>query len=162
MILSAIVAKSKNNVIGKGNDLPWRIPEDMQWFRKSTMGKPVIMGRKTWLSLPKLLPGRQNIIITRDSSLRVDGADVANSLSEALKLTDTGTKEAMIIGGAEIYKLALNQLNRLYLTEIHHEFDGDTYFPDIITSEWNETFREDHMHNDSSELGYSFLILDRQ
>lgn len=86
MILSAIVAKSSNNVIGKGNDLPWRIPQDMKWFRKSTMGKPVIMGRKTFASLPKLLPGRQNIIISRDSSFNVDGAKTANSLAQALEL----------------------------------------------------------------------------
>lgn len=161
MRLSAIVAKSRNNVIGKDNDLPWRLPEDMKWFKKSTMGKPVIMGRKTWLSLPKLLPGRQNIILTRDTGLKVEGADVVGSLDEALALAAGSHEEAMIIGGAEIYNLALDRLDRLYLTEVHADIDGDTVFPALDLSKWREIFREDHFATESSGPDYSFLILDR-
>lgn len=167
MRLCAIVARSRNNVIGKDNDLPWHIPEDMKWFKKSTMGKPVIMGRKTWESLPRLLPGRQNIILTRDVGLQVAGADVVQDLGQALSCIIGNPEEAMIIGGAEIYKLALDRLDRLYLTVVDADFDGDTFFPKLDLSKWHEIFREDHCGKkkdggaDKSAPAYSFMILER-
>ncbi len=166
MILSAIVAVSENNVIGIENGLPWRLSNDMKWFRQTTMGKPIIMGRKTFESLPRILPGRANIIITRDPAYQVDGAFVTHSLEAAIESarnleTENRSDEVVIIGGAEIYRQSLPFLNRIYLTRIHAEFTGDTYFPELKMENWSEDFRERHEKSEKDAYDHSFTILNR-
>ncbi len=159
MIISMVVAKAENGVIGRDGDLPWRIPADLKYFKAITMGKPIIMGRKTYESIRRPLPGRKNIVITRDRAWRADGVAVAHSLEEAV--TEAGAvKESMIIGGAEIYRQALAQTGRIYLTEVHTTPDGDTVFPAIDTTEWRETSREDHPATDGNPA-FSFVTLER-
>ena len=140
-----IAAVAKNRVIGKDNQLLWHIPEDMKHFRELTRGKPVIMGRKTWESLPEKfrpLPGRQNIVVTRNKAYVAEGALLAGSLDEALKIADTAAAEVFIIGGAEIYQQALLLADTLYLTEIDLSPEGDALFPEISPAEWTETARD--------------------
>ena len=146
--LSLMVAKASNRVIGRNNKLPWYLPNDLKYFKQVTFGKPVIMGRKTWDSLGKPLPGRTNIVITRQAGFQAEGAKVVATLDEAVTLAENvafieGQDEAVVMGGAEIYALALPQADRLYLTEVHAEVDGDTWFPEYDTSEWKEIGRED-------------------
>jgi len=138
MILSFIVAADENNVMGKDNELPWTLPNDMRYFKNQTWGMTVIMGRKTLESLGKPLKGRRNIVVTRNKNWKQEGADVSHSLDEAIEVAKIyGANEIFIIGGAEIFKEALPQANRIYLTRIHHQFDGNVYFPEIATNDWN-------------------------
>ena len=163
---SLIVAVSENGIIGKDNDMPWKISSDLQYFKKVTMDKPVIMGRKTFESIGKPLPGRVNIVITRDTNFTAEGVitahsvdmalDVAKSMAEVKKL-----KEVMVIGGAQIYELCLPEADRLYLTRIHAEIDGDTSFADLNPKDWIEYSREDHKAGDKDSHDYSFIVLDR-
>ena len=127
-MISLIVAHDENRVIGYENDMPWHLPGDLQYFKKTTMGKPVIMGRNTFESIGKPLPGRRNIIITRNASYVAEGAEIVSSLEEAIALVKD-VEEIMIIGGQQIFDLALPLADRLYITHIHHAFKGDTYFP---------------------------------
>ncbi len=150
----------KNRVIGKGNALPWHLPADMKHFRELTMGKPVIMGRKTFESIGKPLEGRKNILITSDSNYRAEGCLVVHSLEEALK-TAEGGEEVMIIGGGKIYEEFLPKADRIYLTEIHQDFEGDTYFPEFNQNEWQETSREDFKPDEKNPFAYSFVTLER-
>jgi dihydrofolate reductase len=158
--VSLVVAMADNGVIGRNGKLPWRIPEDMRHFKALTVGKPCIMGRKTWDGLPKKpLPGRDNIIVTRDRAFHADGATVAHSLDDAI----TGANEAdeiCVIGGAEIYKAALPRATRIYLTEIHVACDGDTALPRFDKAIWRETARE--MHATTEGLRYSYVTLERR
>ena len=128
--ISIIVAKSNNNVIGSEGHLPWHIPEDLKQFKSITMGKPMIMGRSTFESIGKALPGRKNIVMTRDKEYQADGISVANTLEESVILCEQA-KEIMIIGGGEIYKLFFGMVNRLYLTNVEKHVDGDVFFPEI-------------------------------
>lgn len=163
---SLIVAVSENGIIGKDNGMPWKISSDLQYFKKVTMDKPVIMGRKTFESIGKPLPGRVNIVITRDTNFTAEGVitahsvdmalDVAKSMAEVKKL-----KEVMVIGGAQIYELCLPEADRLYLTRIHAEIDGDTSFADLNPKDWIEYSREDHKAGDKDSHDYSFIVLDR-
>lgn len=161
--ISIIVAHSKNMVIGKGNDLIWKIPNDQVRFKNLTMGHPVVMGRKTWESIPEKfrpLPGRANFVITRDGSYKASGATVTTSIADALTQAQSapGSEEIFIVGGGEIYKAALPLTNRLYLTLIDKEVDGDTYFP-----EYKNLFTK-KISEESGEfegLKYSYLILER-
>lgn len=147
-------------MIGRNNDLPWRLPNDLKRFKTITMGKPILMGRKTWESIGRPLPGRRNIVITRNPAYVAEGAEVARSLDAALALVaDAG--EAMIIGGAGLYKDALSKADRLYRTEVHAEIEGDTYFPSINSSDWSETMREDCPADERHAYPYSFVTLDR-
>jgi dihydrofolate reductase len=164
--LSAIVAVSENNVIGAENDLPWRLSSDLKWFKKNTLGKPILMGRKTYESLPRLLPGRTNIILTRDREFKLEGAVITHTLNEAIAAgrkaaLGNGADEIVIIGGAEIYRLALPEIERLYLTRVHTEVEGDTYFPDLSQEDWSEKFREFHEKSEKDMFDHSFTILDR-
>lgn len=127
-MISLIVAHDKNRVIGYENAMPWHLPGDLQYFKQVTMGKPVIMGRKTFESIGRPLPGRRNIIITRNEAYNAEGIEVVTSVEAALKLVE-GVEEIMIIGGEQIFTQALPIANRLYITLINHEFTGDTYFP---------------------------------
>jgi dihydrofolate reductase len=157
MIVSLVLAMAENGVIGKNGALPWRIPEDMRHFKALTIGKPCIMGRKTWESLPKKpLPGRANIVVTRDRNFRGEGAIVAHSLDDALTHAEN-VEEIAIIGGAEIYAAVLSRANCIYLTEVHAAFDGDASMPPFDPAIWCETARENHVGDPS----YSFVTLER-
>ncbi len=160
MQLSIIVAMDRNRVIGKGDGLPWHISSDLQNFKKITMGKPIIMGRKTHESIGRLLPGRENIILTREESYKAEGCTVLHNMDELFEHCKD-VDEVMITGGSEIYKISLEQATRLYLTEVHAEIEGDTYFPEFDRNEWNETSREDYHADNKNEFDYSFTVLER-
>ena len=151
-----VVAIADNGVIGKDGGIPWHIPEDMKRFKALTLGHTIVMGRKTWDSLPRRpLPGRVNVVVTRQKNWRAEGAVTADSLGQATAGT-SGT--VMVIGGAEIYERALPLASRIELTEVHRAFDGDTKFL-LNRSGWKESFREDHVTADG--LGYSYVTLTR-
>lgn len=157
MIISLIVAVSQNNVIGKENRLPWHLPEDLKYFKNTTWAMPIVMGRKTWESLGKPLPGRTNIVISRNNGFKADGARVVSSLSEAEKIArELDAREIFIIGGAEIFNMALPIANRLYLTRIHHDFEGDVFFPPVEESKWTLAFRRDCKPDEKNIYSYSF------
>ena len=161
MMISLIWAMGDNRVIGSENRLPWKLPADMQWFRKQTLGKPVIMGRKTFESFgAKPLPERLNIVVTKNRSYIAEGAVVVHSIDEAFAVVDSA-EEVMIIGGAAFYEQALPLADRLYMTLIHHEFDGDTRFPIFDSDQWHEVLREDHESDHKNPYSYSFVILEK-
>lgn len=168
MKIALIVAMARNHVIGKDNRMPWHLPEDLRYFKRVTLGKPVIMGRNTFESIGKPLVQRPNIIISRNAGYKVEGATVAHSLDAALMLgsqllNDAGPdSELMIIGGAQIYAQALPQAQRLYLTEVHAEPEGDAHFPDFDRSQWQEVAREEHPACERNPYAYDFLVLDRK
>ena len=143
MIISLVVAVAENGVIGKDNDLAIRISADLKRFKALTMGKPLITGRKNYESIGRPLPGRKNIVITRQKDYAPEGVIVVHSFEEALEAAEPAD-EAMVMGGAEIFKLALPRADRFYLTEIHASPDGDTFMPPWNRDEWKEVFREDH------------------
>lgn len=141
--LSLIVAKAENNVIGRDNRLPWRLPGELQYFKRVTMGKPMIMGRKTWESLRGPLPGRTNIVVTRQRDYAAIGATVVNSLEQAIALAEREQpEEIMLIGGGELFGQALPDVARMYITEVHARVDGDAFFPDVDMKGWREVSRE--------------------
>jgi dihydrofolate reductase len=142
MTVSLIAALAKNRVIGAGNALPWRLPEDLKHFKALTMGHPVIMGRKTFESIGKPLPGRRNIVVTRSQSFRAEGCEVVDSPDAALRAAADQAEEVFVIGGAELYRAFLDRADCLYLTEIDRDVEGDAWFPDIDRNEWQESSRE--------------------
>lgn len=148
-------------MIGKNNQLPWRLPADLQHFKTITMGKPILLGRKTYESIGRPLPGRCNIVVTRDINFQAPGCIVANSLETALLAADY-CEEIIVVGGAVIYQHLLPRTHRLYMTIIHHHFEGDTYFPDLNMNEWQEVSREDHQADKENPYAYSFITLDRK
>jgi dihydrofolate reductase len=161
-----IVAQSSNRVIGRDNKLPWYLPGDLKYFKQATMGKPIIMGRKTFESIGKPLPGRLNIVISRDASFTAQGIKVVMSLPEAIELAESqalidGVDEAMIIGGAQIYALALPEAERLYITQVHADIEGDAYFPEFNRSQWTELGREDFSAQGPNPYDYSFIVYQR-
>jgi len=167
MRLSLIVAMAENRIIGRDGELPWRIPGDMKHFKQTTMGKPVVMGRKTWESLARPLPGRANVIVTRDLAYGVEGAYVAHDIDAALALAAgltaglaAGGGEVMVIGGADIYAQTLDRADRIYLTEVNLRAEGDAVFPELDEAEWTETSRDD-IPPEGDTPGYSIRILDR-
>jgi dihydrofolate reductase len=165
MKLSLAWAMAQNRVIGRNNNLPWYLPEDLKHFKRITMGKPIIMGRKTFESIGKALPGRSNIVVTRNPDYAADGIRVVTSLDEARTLSESiveidGMEEAIVIGGAEIYRLALPLADRLYLTEVHAEVEGDTYFPEFDRSPWQEVVRLDFEAEGPNPYNYSFIVLE--
>ncbi|KZY96884.1 MULTISPECIES: dihydrofolate reductase [unclassified Thalassolituus] len=158
-----IVAVAENGVIGRNNALPWYLPNDLKYFKQTTMGKPVIMGRKTYESIGKPLPGRTNIVITRQADYQPEGVKVVNSVEAARELAESvclidGQEEAMIMGGAEIYTLALPHTDRLYLTEVHADVEGDAFFPEYDKSLWQEVAREDFAAEGPNPYNYSFVV----
>ena len=165
MKISLIAAIDKDKVIGWNNQLPWYLPEDLRRFKKITMGKPIIMGRKTFDSLGRPLPGRKNIIITRDKSFSADGCLVTNSVEDALAIADN-VKEVMIIGGAEIYKLFLPIADKIYFTRIHEKsyYFGDAHFPNFNEDEWIIVKSEDHRTKSKKKnhFPYSYVELERK
>ena len=160
MKLSLIVAMADNHGIGHNNRLPWHLPADLKHFRAITLGKPVLMGRKTWESIGRPLPGRTNIVITRNADYLAADCVVVHSLDEALRAAGSAG-EVMVIGGAELYRQALPQADTLYLTLVHGEFEGDTRFPDWRPDDWRETARIDHGPDDRNPHAYSFITLER-
>jgi len=160
MQISLIAAMDEERLIGAHNSLPWRLPADMQWFRKQTIGKPIVMGRNTFASIGKPLPGRQNIVLSRNRALHLEGCSIIHSLDELKKVAD-GADEVMIIGGGEIYALALPLADRLYLTTINSTFEGDAWFPEHCEQDWREVFREAHTSDEANAWGYTFRILER-
>ncbi|MCL4162276.1 UNVERIFIED_CONTAM: hypothetical protein GTU68_009340 [Idotea baltica] len=164
MKLAMIVAMAKNNVIGLNNDMPWHLPADLQWFKKTTLGSPIIMGRKTYDSIGRPLPGRLNIILSRDTELEIEGCSVVNSLEEALqtaKDADNTKDEIFITGGAHLYNKFLADTDTLYLTQIDAELDGDTFFPDYTKYNWREVQRDEHQADDKNPHSLTFLKLER-
>lgn len=157
MGLSLIVARASNGVIGKDNQLPWHLPADLKHFKAITMGKPIVMGRKTFESIGRPLPGRQNIVVTRNPGFMASGITVAHSVEAAITAANE-TEEIMIIGGTELYKLSLPLADRIYLTDIQQNFDGDAHFPSL-DSQWREVSREDRVSDDG--LSYSFCVFER-
>ncbi|MFY0601837.1 MAG: dihydrofolate reductase [Cyclobacteriaceae bacterium] len=166
MTISMIAAMSRNRVIGRNNDLPWHLPDDFNFFKQTTDGHVVIMGRKNFESLPprfKPLPNRTNLIITRSKEYKADGTVVLNSLESAIKeASRNNPDEIFIIGGGEIYKLGLNLSNRIYLTEIDAEIDGDTYFPEFDKTEWKEVSRVHHPTDERHLFAFDFVIYEKQ
>lgn len=162
--ISAIAAMAKNHVIGKGNQIPWHIPEDFKYFKRTTLGKPIIMGRKTWDSLGgKALPKRANIVISRNPQTPADGLIAATSIDEAIKTAKDiaqkdGIDEIFIIGGSEIYRQTLPQTNRLYLTVIDKDYDGDAKFPDFAEDEWSIISQENH----AGDPSYTYFVYARR
>jgi dihydrofolate reductase len=159
-MISLILARADNGVIGSKGGLPWRLPDDLRRFKSLTMGKPCIMGRKTWESLPKKpLPGRTNIVVTRDRAFAAEGAVAVHSFEEALaRAEDENATEIMVIGGAEIFALAMPRADRIHLTEIHATPEGDVRFPAFAPQQWRETAREDR----DQGLAHSYVTLDRK
>lgn len=166
MKLSLICAMAENRVIGRNNSLPWHLSEDLKYFKRCTMGNCIIMGRKTWESIGRSLPGRTNIVITSKANYKAEGIRVVGSLQEAIKLAESisiidGCEEAFVIGGAGIYRAALPLADRFHLTRVHAEVEGDTFLTDFDESQWREIDRQDFQRSDSNPYDYSICILER-
>ena len=154
--LSIIVAMARNRTIGVNNTLPWRCPEDLKHFKTLTMGHHMIMGRKTFDSIGKPLPGRTTVVVTRNNDLAIEGCVIAHSLQEAI-LNCIGDEEIFIVGGAELYRQAISLADTLYVTEIQHDVEGDAHFPEFDRSEWRETSREVRLQETPQPLDYHFV-----
>jgi dihydrofolate reductase len=163
MFISFVVAAAKNNVIGKDNQLVWNLPNDMKFFKNVTWGMPVIMGRKSFEALPKALPGRKNIVLTRQKGWKAKDAIVVRSMDEAKAVVkDMDVKEMMVIGGGEIFKLVMPEAKRIYLTRVDAEPEGDAYFPEINPAEWTLVSKKDHEADSKHAYNYSFQIWERK
>lgn len=159
MIISMIAAMADNRIIGKDNQMPWHLPADFAWFKRCTMGKPVVMGRKTYESIGRPLPGRLNIVISRDASLSIEGVTIVTSIEQALEVAGE-VEEVMIIGGGAIYATCLPMANKLYVTHIEAEIDGDTQFPGW-GSEFKETYSEAYQADEKNAYSMRFTILEK-
>ena len=165
-VIALVVAIAENGAIGRGGDLPWRLSSDMRYFRKITMGKPVIMGRRTFKSLPRVFDGRLNVVLTRDKGFVAPDAVMAHSLGEGLAAARasaerTRAHEIMVIGGEDVFREVLPQARRIYLTEVHASPEADTWFPEFDKREWREIFRERHEAGPRDEHAFSFVVLER-
>lgn len=162
MRLSMIAAMGNDRVIGKGNKMPWHLPIDLQWFKKTTLGCPIIMGRMTYDSIGRPLPGRLNIILTRNEQLLIEGCTVVTSLNDAIKAANNeDADEVFITGGAHLYNKFLQDADRLYVTLIEGEFEGDTFFPDYTQTQWNEIGRIENPADEKNAYATTFLTLER-
>lgn len=165
-MISLIAAVGQNRVIGVAGDLPWHLSGDLKFFKQTTMGKPIIMGRKTFDSIGKALPGRPNIVVTRNPDLKIEGIDCVRSLDEGLAIAkkyarDLLVDEIMVIGGAQIYSAAIAQARRLYITEVALSPDGDAFFPDYSDGNWTEITREEVKSGNDDSPDFSFVTLER-
>jgi len=160
-MITIVVAKAENNIIGSDNQLIWHLPNDLKHFKKLTSGHPVIMGRKTYESIGKPLPNRANIVITRNKGRNSEGIVIANSLEEAIEKGKEIDSEIFIIGGGKIYEQAMDFADALEVTEVHHSFEGDTKFPEIDLKIWKETAREDFEKDEKHRFDYSFVRFER-
>lgn len=162
MIISAIVARGKNNVIGVKNDLPWRLPGDMRWFKETTLNRHVIMGRQSFESLPRALPKRVNIVVTRDVSYYRSDCIIFHSLDEALAFAHTaGESEVFILGGGNVYEQTKNLWNKVYITDVDVSLNGDTFFPNISLEEYNLVKEEAHSADEKNIYSYTFRVYER-
>jgi dihydrofolate reductase len=161
MIISLIVAISKNYCIGKNNQLLWHLPKDLKFFKQHTSGKPVIMGRKTYDSIGKPLPNRRNIVVSNNAQLQITDVEIVDSLNSAIELCE-GVEEVCIIGGGKIYNEALQYVNKLYITFVDAEIEGDTFFPRINLSYWQEVFSEAHYRDEKHAYDFTFKIFEKQ
>jgi dihydrofolate reductase len=159
--LSIICAMDQNRLIGKDNALPWHLPADLAFFKQTTLGKPILMGRKTYESIGRPLPGRRNIIITRNRDYQIDGCDTCQSIDAALELV-ADQQEIMLIGGASLYQQSLETAQHLYLTRIHASFEGDAWFPEFNPADWKEIWREDHHPDEKNRYDFSFIKYSRK
>jgi dihydrofolate reductase len=150
----------RNRIIGLDYNLPWRLPADLKYFKAITMGKPIIMGRKTHESIGRVLPGRENVVLSREAGYQAQGCTVLGSLEKVYERF-ADTDEIMIMGGADIYKQTLGKAKRIYLTEVHAEVEGDTYFPKFDREQWKEIERQDFKADEKNQFDYSFVILER-
>jgi len=160
MRINIIVARSANGVIGRDGDLPWRLSADLQRFKAVTMGHPLIMGRKTHASIGRPLPGRRNIVVSRQADYRAAGCTVVDSFDAAVAAAQPA-EEIMVIGGASLYTEALDSATRLYVTEVHTDITGDTFFPGLDPEQWTEVSRERYPGGNNNDHDYSFVVLDR-
>lgn len=160
MNISIIVAFANNRVIGLNNQLPWNLPSDLKHFKEITMGKPVIMGRKTYESIGRPLPGRKNIVLTRIKHFDIAGCTVVHSLEEALIVAEDG-EEVFVIGGETVYREALPLADKMVITHIHADFEGDAFFPEWDLAQWQEVSREDHEPDEKNKYPYSFVVYQR-
>ena len=159
-MISLIVAVSANGVIGRGDELPWHLSDDLKRFKQLTLGKPIVMGRKTFESIGRALPGRQNIVLTRQSEFAADECDVVSSIDAAIAASgDAG--EIVVIGGSEIYKLFLPLAERIYMTRVHIDIDGEVRFPELDDELWQESERENHDADDLNEYEFTTSVLER-
>lgn len=166
-LLSLVCALAQNRTIGRGNQLPWRLPRDLAYFKKITWGHPIVMGRKTFDSIGRPLPGRTNIVVSRQSDWSAEGVTAVNSLSQAMDVAGqaaaaSGVAEIMLIGGASLYEQALPIADRLYLTEVHAQVEGDAFFPEFNRSEWVERSREDCPADTGNPFAYSFVVYEKR
>ena len=161
MIRSIVVAVARNGVIGRDNRLPWKLPKDLAYFKRVTMGHPVVMGRRTWQSIGKALPGRLNIVVTRNPSLEAPGATVVASLDEAWKAAGDAA-EVSVIGGTSIFREALPIADRIHLTEVEADVEGDTFFPEFDRGEWVEQEVERHPADERHEYPFRIVLLTRR
>lgn len=161
--IAYVVAMDDNRLIGRENSLPWRLPDDMRWFRDVTLGKPCIMGRKTYDSLPdrfRPLPGRRNIVVTRNREYQAPGAEVVHSVEDALEAAGDA-EEVIIVGGADLFRRMMPVVDRLYLTRVHGAAEGDIFFPEYDAAEWREMYRAEHTADERHPWAFTWLILDR-
>ena len=159
-MISIIVAASTNHVIGAQGELPWRLSEDLRRFKQLTMGKPIVMGRKTWESIGRPLPGRQNIVITRQAGFAAPGCDVVGSADEAVAVAGDAD-EIMVIGGSEVYALFLPDTDRIYLTRVHAHVEGDALFPELDDRQWRLTREEQRPADERNDFDVSFRLYER-
>jgi dihydrofolate reductase len=163
IILSLLVATDENNVIGKDNKLPWHLPNDLKYFKNLTWGMPILMGRKTFDSIGKPLPGRKSIVITRSNHWNHEGVEVVHSIDDAIeKAKQSAVKEIFVIGGAEIFKTSFNQAFRIYRTLIHHKFEGDVYFPELNTNEWELVSKRYCDADEKNQYPHTFQVWERK
>ena len=161
MMISLIVAVGRQDEIGKAGKMPWHLPADLKHFKRNTLGKPVLMGRKTLEAIGRPLPERLNLVLTRDAGFRAAGCETVTSLEAAIR-TAAGTPELMVIGGGEIYRLAWDRADRIYLTRIQADVEGaDTFFPQLEPDQWREVSREEHRADEKNPFDYAFLVFDR-
>lgn len=160
-LLTMIAAAAENNALGKDNDLIWHISEDLKRFKRLTSGHAIIMGRKTFESMPKALPNRTNIVLTRKKEYQPEGAIVVHTIEEALKLVKDD-EQPFVIGGGEIYTLFMSFCNRIELTRVHHEFEADVFFPKIDSSAWEIIAQEDHTSTETQPFDYSYITYEKK
>lgn len=163
MIISTIVATAKNNVIGKDNDIPWYLPADLKYFKKTTLNHHILMGRKCFESIGRALPKRTNMILTRNPFFLADKCLVAHSIEEAIDLASAnGEEELFIIGGGQIYEMTAHLWDRIYWTEVDLYVEGDVFFPEVDMSNWDLVSQEDHSKDEKNEYNYSFKLFERK
>lgn len=161
-MIAFVVAMDENGVIGKNNQLPWHMPRDLQYFKKVTMGKPIVMGRKTYESIGRPLPGRENIVLTTNKNLSLPGCNVFHSKEDLMRYLEAkNDEEICVIGGSEIFRMFLDEVDKLYITVIRHRFEGDTYFPDIDWSKYREISREFVEKDEKNPYDQEYIVFER-